>query len=54
MHVASVETQDGKSPLSSVRAFREFQESIADRCDEAPVVTELSEVGSFRVFESEA
>jgi hypothetical protein len=34
--------------LPALEAFREFQRDIADRCDEPPVVTELSEVGSFR------
>jgi hypothetical protein len=48
VHLAS--TEDGQKPLSQVEAFRQFQENIADRCDEAPVVTELREIGSFRVF----
>jgi hypothetical protein len=47
LHLAS--TEDGQNPLSQVIAFRRFQENIADRCDERPVVTELSEIGSFRV-----
>jgi hypothetical protein len=48
IHLAS--TEDGQRPLSQVEAFRQFQENIADRCDEAPVVTELREIGSFHVF----
>jgi hypothetical protein len=48
LHLAS--TEDGQNPLSQVKAFRRFQENIAERCDERPVVTELSEIGSFRVF----
>jgi hypothetical protein len=47
LHLAS--TEDGQNPLSQVIAFRRFQENIADRCDERPVVTDLSEIGSFRV-----
>jgi hypothetical protein len=50
LHLASTETEDGHSPLSQVKAFRQFQESIRDRCDEGPVVTELREIGSFHVF----
>jgi hypothetical protein len=50
VHLASVETEDGHNPLSDVAAFHEFQREIGDRCDEAPVVTELSTVGSFRIF----
>lgn len=47
VHLASVETEDGHSPLSEVTAFRRFQENIGDRCEEAPVATELREIGSF-------
>ena len=45
VHLAQSEGPD--SPLPQLDAFREFQKNIADRCDESPVVTELSEVGSF-------
>lgn len=38
----------GQNPLSDVQAFKEFQDGIADRCAEAPAVTELREIGSFR------
>ena len=48
LHLAS--TEDGQNPLPQLKAFKRFQENIADRCDERPVVTELSEIGSFRVF----
>jgi hypothetical protein len=48
VHVASSDGE--RSPLSDVAAFKRFQENIADRCDEPPVVTELREIGSFRVF----
>jgi hypothetical protein len=51
VHLASIETEDGPSPLPQVSAFRRFQENIGDRCDEAPVVTELRQIGSFRLFD---
>lgn len=42
-------TQLGEStPLAEIAAFARFQEGIAARCDEPPVVHELDEVGSFR------
>ena len=47
VHLAS--TEDGQNPLSRVEAFQRFQENIRDRCDEAPVVAQLREIGSFRV-----
>jgi hypothetical protein len=34
--------------LTQVAAFQRFQEDIRERCDEPPVVAELSEVGSYR------
>jgi hypothetical protein len=50
VHLASNETNDGHSPLSDVEAFKQFQKDIGDRCDEGPVVTELRQIGSYRVF----
>jgi Antibiotic biosynthesis monooxygenase len=50
VHLASTETEDGHNPLSEVEAFKRFQEGIRDRCDEAPVATELREIGSYRLF----
>ncbi len=52
VHLASVETEDGRSPLSELRAFEEFQAGIRERCDEPPVVTEVHEIGSFRMLGS--
>jgi hypothetical protein len=51
VHFASMENE-GPSPLLDVEAFGRFQEAIGERCDEAPVVTELSEIGSFRLGDS--
>lgn len=50
VHLASIETEDGRSPLSDLAAFRRFQETVGERCDEAPVASGLREVGSFRLF----
>jgi L-rhamnose mutarotase len=47
VHLASVDTEDGRNALSEVEAFARFQEGIADRCEEAPVVAQLREIGSF-------
>ena len=48
VHVAAHEG-DGTNPLTGLAAFQRFQEKIAERCDEPPVVTELREIGSYRV-----
>jgi hypothetical protein len=46
-------TEDGRNPLAEVSAFKEFQRNIDERCDEQPAVTELSEVGSFHLFDDQ-
>lgn len=62
LHYATFKSADGvtfvhvarhaeDNPLRSVEAFARFQEGIQDRCDEPPVVTELEEIGSYRMFE---
>ena len=48
VHVATDDTPDGRSPLLDVDAFKRFQEELADRVEEGPVVTEVSQVGSYR------
>jgi hypothetical protein len=50
MHVASVETADGRNPLADVAAFARFQQDIGDRLDGAPVTTEIHEIGSYRLL----
>jgi hypothetical protein len=48
VHLSSIETEDGRNPLADVEAFARFQEGIGDRCEEAPVVAQLREIGSFQ------
>jgi len=45
VHVSSQEAKE--SPLSQSEAFAAFQNRIAERCDEPPVLAELDEVGSY-------
>jgi len=51
VHVASVETEDGHNPLSAVRAFQRFTETIGERSNERPVTVALHEVGSYRFLD---
>jgi hypothetical protein len=46
----SAHAADGPSPLTNVEAFKRFQENIGDRCNEAPVVSAVTEIGSYGVF----
>lgn len=50
VHIASIETADGKNPLSMTEAFPLFTKDIRDRCEEPPVATDLTEAGSYRIF----
>lgn len=47
VHIASIETVDGANPLAAVPAFAAFQQGIAERCEEGPLVMEASVVGSY-------
>jgi hypothetical protein len=51
VHLAMSETEDGRNPLLDVEAFRKFLSGISERCDQQPVTTELTEIGSFRLFD---
>ena len=48
VHIASIEAE--QNPLQELPAFKAFTADIRDRCDEPPVVVELSEIGSYKVF----
>jgi hypothetical protein len=41
---------DAQNPLPRVQAFQHFQENIGDRCDESPVASSGTEIGSYRFF----
>ena len=46
MHIAHL-ADGAKGPLSANKAFQEFQQGIKDRCEELPVVSKATEVGSY-------
>ena len=39
---------DGSRSLNDLASFKAFQQEIGARCDEAPQVSELSEIGAYR------
>ena len=45
LHLSAYDN-DRPSRLTNLGAFKRFQKNIADRCEEAPVVSSLSEIGS--------
>jgi quinol monooxygenase YgiN len=46
IHLADMDDA-AENPLTGLDAFQAFQAGVRERCDEPPVVSELSEVGSF-------
>jgi hypothetical protein len=46
MHIS--ESEGEESPLGGLASAKEFQQGIADRCEEQPVITQLTEVASYR------
>jgi hypothetical protein len=50
VHIVSVETTDSNNPLVETPAFKAFNAGIKERCDEQPVLSEMTEVGSYRFF----
>jgi len=51
VHIVSVETADGRNLLIETPAFKLFNAGIQDRCEEKPVLPEMTEVGSYRFFD---
>lgn len=47
VHLAEVDTPDGRNPVTELPAFRRFTADVAGRCDEPPVFTDLREIGSY-------
>jgi len=47
VHIAVITTENGENPLHDVKAFQAFTANIADRCDEPPVVTDITEIGAY-------
>lgn len=48
VHIA--EAEEGANPLSGLAAFQRFQEGMGERCDEPPAVSDLTQIGSYRLF----
>ena len=48
VHVAQYEMEEGNNPLTSIPEFKAFTAGVKDRCDDPPVTTEITVVGSYR------
>ena len=45
MHIS--ESEGEESPLAGLASVQEFRRELSDRCEEQPVLSELTEVGSY-------
>jgi hypothetical protein len=48
VHIA---VHEGDNPLPKLASFRTFSEGARERCDDPPVVSEATLVGSYRLLE---
>jgi hypothetical protein len=48
VHIA---VHEGDNPLPELASFRAFSEGAGERCDDPPVVSEATVVGSYRLLE---
>lgn len=42
-----VESASGAAPFASLPAYRAFRDTIGERCDQPPAMSELREIGAF-------
>jgi hypothetical protein len=50
VHIFAGEDEHDRETLRELPAFKAFSAKVRDRCEEQPVVTQLNEVGSYRMF----
>ncbi len=50
IHIVTVETDDGASPIPKLPAFQAFQTGIRDRCAEPPQSAAATIVGNYRML----
>ena len=51
VHIAAIDTADGSNPLTQSAAFQSFLVGIKERCEEQPVATDLTAIGSYRFLD---
>jgi hypothetical protein len=50
VHLFAGETDSDRETLRELPAFKAFSAAVRDRCEVQPVVTQLNEVGSYKMF----
>ena len=52
VHIAFADNEEAGKAFSNLIAFKEFQANIKDRCEEFPIVTPITEIGSYNFIQS--
>lgn len=47
VHIAQFENEEANKLFSALPAFRSFRRHISDRLEEAPIVNDVQEIGSY-------
>jgi quinol monooxygenase YgiN len=50
VHIAFADTEEANTAFSNLAAFKKFQANIKDRCEEQPVVSAVTEIGSYNLY----
>jgi hypothetical protein len=50
IHIAFADTEEANTAFGKLSAFRNFQANIKDRCDELPVVNQITVIGSYNLL----
>ena len=53
LHLVAYDSEANRDSLVSLPAFKAFVAGVGERCDEAPVTTDLQTVGSYGFFEAQ-
>jgi hypothetical protein len=51
IHIAFADNEETNKVFSNLSAFKNFQANIKDRCEEPPVVTSITEIGSYNFIQ---
>ena len=52
IHIAFVDTDEANTAFNQLPAFRNFQANIKDRCEELPVVNQITVIGSYNFMQA--
>ncbi|HKB43857.1 MAG TPA: hypothetical protein VKC90_05695 [Chitinophagaceae bacterium] len=54
IHIAFVDKEEANAAFNQLPAFKSFQANIKDRCEEPPVVNQITVIGSYNFIQGPA